>query len=320
MLQRDYQKRPSAQALAEDFVTLITMLNPSIEEANIPFPVSEDYMLGADGPLNQAMARWDDIFLPGSYEQHTAMFERYKRISKTRNLLLGHDHPASLWSASRLAWSSLHRAHLAFDDSGDSHELFKDLLTRYERALGEDHLETLAIKQGLALSCPLQSQSISQLQDVLECHTRLLGAHHLDTLWTQGELAWISRDHDHVAEVYQQLEYVLAMRRSLYGPSHRDTLRSIARMAWFYNWTEEYELALKWFEEMVFARKRILGIGHVYTAEGMMGLAFCHYHLGHSPRVTFPALKEASEAVIMVFGPDHIYTCEMRKQLQEFYS
>ena len=317
MLQRDHQKRPSAKELIDHLAAVMTTFVPSIAGKVFVF-VAEVDMIGTDGPLLLATPRWDDLFLPGGFEQHTAMFQRYRRISATRNLLLGPEHPASLWSTSRLAWSHMHRSHFLFEDYGGSYGLFKDLLERHELAFGPLDLKTFAIKQGLALTSRLQRESISLLQEVLEWRTRLLGADHLETLWTRGELAWIMRDQDNAGEVRRELEYVLRRRKTLYGPEHRDTLRNMARMSWFFNWTEEYDMAFDWFQVTAAVEKRLLGKGHARTAESMMGLAFCHHHLHHSAEVTIPAMEEALQAVRMVFGPEHAYTRAISELMQEW--
>ena len=143
MLQLDYQKRPSVQALTDDLTIVLSTLSGS-------FPIDillETDLLGTDGPLKPPIPRWDDIFPPATFNQHIALFERYKKISATRNLLLGPEHPTSIRSACRLAWASLHRSWLLIDDGENVDELFIELVGKHEKIFGEYHVETLAIKQ-----------------------------------------------------------------------------------------------------------------------------------------------------------------------------
>src|SRR5437667_12868831 len=67
------------------------------------------------------------LFAVGTFEQHTAALERYERIFATRQKLLGERHPGTLWSATRLAWASLHQreykqAEILLQEMGNYHE------------------------------------------------------------------------------------------------------------------------------------------------------------------------------------------------------
>lgn len=67
-------------------------------------------------------------------------------------------------------------------------------------------------------------------------------------------------------------------------------------MSWFFNWAEEYDVALS-SQEAASAEKHLFGKGHGRTAESMMGLALCHYHLYDSLEAIICATEEASQTV-----------------------
>ncbi len=67
-------------------------------------------------------------------------------------------HPGTLTSASRMASSLLHRGeHQA------ARELDEDTLARRRRVLGEDHPDTLASADNLALACGVRGQAAREL-------------------------------------------------------------------------------------------------------------------------------------------------------------
>ena len=108
MLQRDYGKRPTVEFLATQFSGLVSSVIP---KATVNVSISE--MLGTDGPLPSSIPPWEEIFVPGSFQKQSALFDRYHRIFVTRSMLLGVEHPSLLWSALRLVWACMYRDEFA---------------------------------------------------------------------------------------------------------------------------------------------------------------------------------------------------------------
>jgi len=70
--------------------------------------------------------------------------------------------------------------------------LFEQTLTASERALGPDHLSTLASRNSLALAyqqAGRQGEAISLFEQALAGYERILGPDHPQTLQTRSNLA-----------------------------------------------------------------------------------------------------------------------------------
>jgi hypothetical protein len=143
-----------------------------------------------------------------------------------RRLVLGPDHPDTLWSASSLATSLR-----ALGEAAAARDLDQDTLSRSRRVLGEDHPSTLWFANGLAadLRALGQAQAARDLdQDTMARRRRVLGEDHPDALWSAFNLAKDLRELGDPQAARDLDQDTLARRRRVLGEDHPDTLRSAA--------------------------------------------------------------------------------------------
>jgi hypothetical protein len=106
MLQKDYRLRPSAGLLEENLGSLICAVIPSASKVTGSSWVNAENILGTDGPLRDSIIEYEEIYVPGTFDENKAAYERFKQICYRRNTILGRSHPASVWSTSRFAWAA----------------------------------------------------------------------------------------------------------------------------------------------------------------------------------------------------------------------
>ena len=132
-------------------------------------------------------------------------------------------------------------------------QLDEDTLARRRRVLGEDHPDTLASADGLAVSL------------------RAVGGHP-GTLASAGSLASIGHPGEHQA-ARELGEDTLARRRRVLGEDHPDTLASAHGLAISLRAVGEHQAARELDEDTLARRRRVLGEDHPDTLASAHGLA-----------------------------------------------
>ena len=134
-------------------------------------------------------------------------------------------------------------------------ELGEDTLARRRRVLGEDHPDTLASADGLAISL------------------RAVGGHP-GTLTSASSLATsIGHRGEHQA-ARELAEDTLARRRRVLGEDHPDTLASANGLAISLRAVGEHQAARELDEDTLARRRRVLGEDHPDTLASADNLAF----------------------------------------------
>ena len=309
MLQREHQHRPTAKSVVRDFSSLLSAACDLPEKKLIPFSfICKNTMLGTDGPLRDGIIRWEDIFVPGTFRQSKAMYERYQRIYDTRNKILGTEHPASRWSALRLAWATFY-----FKDQYSSERILKRVLKK-ELEYEDVHQRTLPIRTALAQCLHWQGKDTTareQFEEILQSVN--LAANDPTRLFCEAELTWLLYELDLRQDTGQKLENILSRRKGVFDSDHPDISLSKCGLGWFFRSEQQYQTALIYFQEALEARKRVLGMGHPKTVDSMIALAWRHKDLG-LPNVQL--FEEAVEAAERVLGPYHKETPAAVKMLR----
>ena len=145
----------------------------------------------------------------------------------------------------------------------------EDTLARRRRVLGEDHPDTLASADNLAISLlafPEQHQAARELgEDTLARRRRVLGEDHPDTWTSASNLVMIlGRVGEHQA-ARELAEDTLARRRRVLGEDHPDTLTSAFILAAELSELGEYRAAKELNEDTLARRRRVLGEDHPDT-------------------------------------------------------
>jgi len=333
MLEPQYTNRPPARRLVERLLRCLSCI--SDEES----PVNDlsDCVIGTDGPMSPALPRWDDLFLPG--EQHSAMFERYRRVSKARDTVLGKYHPASIWSASRVAWGTFYRSKERITVVPHVKTLFEALADRqvHGRAISQAQQKTdvLATDVGVALACSDLEQRTLRLRDLMVAYRRTFAAtdplnidalraesllqHELQlalqVIYTGGNVSPLSTGRS--AEDEARLWNILSIQTEKLGPSHCDTLETLERIGELCWRFKEYDQARKFLEMAEKAGAR-LGPAHINQARCMYYLADCYMELSLPLAVRLQQLDPAWESLRVVYGESHSYTSKVAQMILEY--
>jgi len=336
MLEPEYTNRPPARRLAESLAWCL----PCISDGDYGelYLNLEDCVIGTDGPMSQVFPRWDDLFLPGHYQQHSAMFERYERVSKARDAVLGEYHPASIWSASRVAWGHFHRCKEDFrnvcndetlfdDDLWVCGSLFDDLADRqvYGRFISpaDQKMKVLATDLGAALSFwDCQEDRISRLRDLIVAYrsfaTEMQTPLNIDVLraesYLQNELLYNCYQEPDERRALARLWNIFSAQTEQLGPWHCDALETLVQIGFFqlcgYG---EYEQGKNYLERVKTAGAR-LGPAHINQARCMYYLASSYVSLSLPLDVTIQQLDMAWEACRVVYGESHDLTTWLVEQ------
>jgi Tetratricopeptide repeat len=121
-------------------------------------------------------------------------------------------------------------AGMAGDDGRAQVQLDEDTLARRRRVLGEDHPDTLASADNLAISLQgVRGQAARELgEDTLARRRRVLGEDHPDTLTSAFILASALFELGEYQAARELAEDILARRRRVLGEDHPDTGASAA--------------------------------------------------------------------------------------------
>jgi len=329
MLEPEYTNRPPARRLAERLVQCLEWITDSGPHPLNDLEAVAKYVIGTNGPMSRAFPRWDDLFLPGSYEQRSAMFERYKQVSQARDAVLGKYHPASIWIASRVAWGNFHWWWEGFPNVPVDDALFDDLADRHvnARSISPAHQKrnVLATDVGEALSRWNGEDRTSRLRDLIVAHRTLATEVQTDSLITDA--LWIdsllqydlnnSIDVVAIRSAEAPLWNIFGAQTEKLGPSHCDTLETLARIGSLYSFVGNYGAAKECYERLRTAGAR-LGPAHINQARCMHYLASCYTRLSLPPDITLQQLDMAWESSRVVYGESDDYTTQLAKERLEY--
>jgi len=192
-------------------------------------------------------------------------------------------------------------------DFGRARGLFRDMLERRRRTLGEDHPDTIAAASSLAdLLSTLGDHEGARdlLRDVLERERRTLGEDHLHTLWSAERIAEeMNALGDHKGRWVMELEH----RRRTLGEDHPDTLWAAHKLAGVLRELSDYEGALDLDRDVLERRRRTLGEDHPYTLWSADFLAVDLRGLGDHDGAR-DLLRDVLERRQRTLGEDHLDT------------
>lgn len=153
---------------------------------------------------------------------------------------------------------------------------FEESLALRQRAMGDDHLDTLTSKGNLAGVLRLQGQ-LDEAQfleeGVIAARERMLGPEHPDTLAARANLAATLAQQHRTAEALNIQDSVLDAYLRQLGPEHLLTLSCQAARAELLFQRGDIEHARQAQEQVLAARKRTLGAEHADTLRSKTALA-----------------------------------------------
>ena len=187
----------------------------------------------------------------------------------------------------------------------------------YERALGVEHLDSLACRNNLAeayYAAGDYGQAAEIHKRTLDERERVLGPDHPKTLASRNNLAnayYAAGDYELAAEIHER---TLAECERTLGPDHLDTLISCNNLANAYYAAGNYGRAAGLYERTLAVRERVLGAEHPSTLHSVNGLATTYHAAGYYGRAA--ELFERTLAVReRVLGPEHPHTLLSRNNL-----
>ncbi|MEV0108495.1 tetratricopeptide repeat protein [Nocardia sp. NPDC050799] len=148
--------------------------------------------------------------------------------------------------------------------------------TDCERVLGDEHPDTLASRNNLALahqSAGRVGEAIPLLERTLADRERILGEEHPNTLTSRNNLALAHRTANRVGEAIPLYERTLTDCERILGEEHPNTLTSRNNLAGAYRAAGRVGEAIPLYERNLTDAERILGPGHPTTGVARSNLA-----------------------------------------------
>ncbi|MFJ4339587.1 FxSxx-COOH system tetratricopeptide repeat protein, partial [Streptomyces sp. NPDC088915] len=195
-------------------------------------------------------------------------------------------------------------------------------LAACERVLGEDHPDTLSLRNNLANAY----ESVGDLKRAVPLHEttlatreRVLGHDHLHTLSSRNSLAHAYGSAGDLKRAISLHETTLATRERVLGHDHPHTLNSRHNLANAYTSAGDLKRAVPLHETTLATRERVLGHDHPDTLVSRGGLANAYRLAGDLKRAV--PLHEADLADCeRVLGQDHPHTLTSRGNLANAYT
>ncbi|MFF4442397.1 FxSxx-COOH system tetratricopeptide repeat protein, partial [Streptomyces sp. NPDC001621] len=194
-------------------------------------------------------------------------------------------------------------------------------LADYARVLGEDHPETLACRNNLAVayrSAGDLGRAIPLYEQTLIDSGRVLGKNHPDTLAYRNNLAGAYRSAGDLRRAIPLYEQTLADRVRVLGEDHPNTLTSRNNLAGAYESAGDLGRAIPLFEQTLADRVRVLGEDHPNTLASRNNLAHAYESAGALGRA-IPLYEQTLTASVRVLGEDHPNTLAFRDNLAGAY-
>ena len=220
LLQRHHELRPNVRSILSNFDRLVRTIVTTAELQTDADWLLEPNILWTDGPMQETIPRYEEIFVAGSYAQTQAQFKRYRQVWLSRARLVGESHVLAISSRTRMAWAALY-----LREYQDAAEMFGEIHEMQERSLEPDHPMTLGAQYGRASCCQNEDEvkptydAIEKYGQVLELQKRVLGNNHGDTLRSMRGLAWAyfhSGDHMKAAALLSHVQKTFGLCWRIY--------------------------------------------------------------------------------------------------------
>jgi|GEM_PF-2602717 len=282
--------------------------------------------------LSERPERYRDI--------HKVLFENYRKDTQPENvggINIHHEH--AIEAAIRHRWLSKSEFSDFRDWFNSQIEIFRVaertallericvfLVKSYSELLGEEHSETLVMRQNLALMIgdgpQRYNEAEKQFQDILkiQCNNEALGESHPNTLSTRHNLAQLIAKQGRFIEAEKEFRDIWFRRRrsELLGNEHPHTLYTHHELAHILSKLGRYQEAEKEFRELCEIKRRpnIFGETHPSTLITRHGLAL---QIGEQERYQ-EAEKEFRELWEIarrpeVLGNEHIHVLATEFQI-----
>ena len=278
MLEPDPHKRPSAHELGSRLEELIPLLSLSSQP-----PLNGHQLirlsLGTQVPQCPGVLRWEELFAPGSIEQHLRMLKQYEHTIASREVVLGETHPYTTWNILRYAWSLFY-----LDRHDNAVEVFEKVVTIKTSQLGPEHRETLAAQQGLAWTYlhvkRAKKKSTDLFNGIVEVQKKLSRWEETDTMSALQGLAVSALRSGNYGRATELAQSAMEVQMRLLGRESSDTLLSMSMLARVLLETARTAEAAQMYDEINEIQIKALGIDHVDTMDDLYQRAQAYGRLG----------------------------------------
>ena len=256
MLQVDYQNRPSARTWGQRFGELLSLLNPPSPEGIVSWMPSDpsqlcnpEYLLGTDLPTFEPPFRWEKVLPGNNVEQNLQFLQRRRTLVSARELLLGDEHPNTVWSIVCLAWTCFY-----VGPGNDATVLFKKAVKSQTKLKGVEHEETLSVLKGQAWATGnlgRHKQASQLFKRFLKLSRRVLGQEHPETFSGMTGLARANLYQRKPGLAINLLNIALSgqQKSEHRGPEHPETVECMSLLAAAYYQHGEVEKASDIYKE-----------------------------------------------------------------------
>ena len=192
------------------------------------------------------------------------------QVVETRKRVLGAEHPDTLTSIGRLAWTLWDQGQWK-----EAENLEVQVMETSKRVLGAEHLDTLTTINNLASTFRNQGRwkEAEELDvQVIETRKRVLGAEHPGTLTSMNNLASTFWNQGRWKEAEELEVQVMETRKRVLGAEHPDTLTTMNNLAFTWKLQDWDKEAIALMKECVRLRERVLGLDHPLTSSSRVAL------------------------------------------------
>ncbi|KAI9697109.1 MAG: hypothetical protein M1820_007924 [Bogoriella megaspora] len=197
----------------------------------------------------------------------------------------------------------------------------KELVEFYKGARGDEHRDTLASIDNLALvyRCQGRLEEAEALQSkVLKITLRVLGEEHPEHLACMNHLALTYREQGQYLEAKALQSRVLEISLRVLGAKHPETLTCMINLATTYMYQGQYREAEVLQLKVLEITLRVLGDEHPYTLTSMANLALSYKGQGRYTEAEVLLLK-AFKICSRVLGEEHPSTLTRMHNLASLY-
>lgn len=200
---------------------------------------------------------------------------------------------------------------------GEAAAAYREAVTQYQRARGEEDQDVLALRNNFANMLRAQgkyAEAEAQHREVLKLREKTLGPEHPDTLQSRVSLGNVLQSQERYAEAETQNREVLRVQAKLHGLEHPDTLAIRNNLAIALRGQGKYAEAEAELRDVVKLRQKVLGPEHPDTLASQNNFAnalrsqdkFAEAEAQH---------REVLKVREKVLGPEHPDTLGSRNNL-----
>jgi Tfp pilus assembly protein PilF len=192
-------------------------------------------------------------------------------VSGGRRLLLGDEHPDTINSMAKYAFSLNNQGKY-----GEAEPIYRQTLPLQEKLLGKEDSITLSSMNNYAFSLKNQGKYAEAEPIFRQCLTlkeKVLGEEHPNTLTSMNNLAWVLESQGNYNEAEPMYRQCLALTEKVLGKEHPDALLSMDNLAGLLQTQGNYNEAEPMYHQCLALREKVLGKEHPNTLTSMNNLA-----------------------------------------------